>query len=75
MKKTEKVQGKKLEELQDQVIEALENALGEIRQYKAANDTFFYCAIENCLMFMDEAEGYLENLQDELGKEIEEGLK
>lgn len=75
MKKTEKVQGKKLEERQDQVIEALENALGEIRQWKADNSLPFNCALENCLMFMDEAEGYLANLQDELGKEIEEGLK
>ena len=38
---------KKLEELQDDVIEALENALSEISQFKAGADTWFYLSIKN----------------------------
>ena len=64
---------KKLEELQDDVIEALENALSEISQFKAGTDTWFYLSIKNCLMCMDEAKEYLENIQEVLGKETEEG--
>lgn len=64
---------KKLEELQDDVIEALENALSEISQFKAGADTWFYLSIENCFMFMDEAKEHLGNIQDELSKEIKEG--
>ena len=64
---------KKLEELQDDVIEALENALSEISQFKAGADTWFYLSIKNCLMYMDEAKEHLENIQNKLGEETKEG--
>ena len=65
---------KKLEELQEGVISALEFALGNINVY-SVDDSDFYDAVIECINNVEEARETLGNIQIELDKETEEGQK
>lgn len=62
----------KLEELQGNVIAALESALGNIGVY-SVDDSDFYDAVIECINNVEEAKEHLDNIQIEFGKETEEG--
>ena len=62
----------KLEQLQGNVIAALEFALGNIGVYNV-DDSDFYDAVIECINNVEEAKESLENIQIELDNEMEEG--
>ena len=62
----------KLEELQGNVIAALEFALGNIGVYNV-DDSDFYDAVIECINNVEEAKEHLENIQNKLGEETKEG--
>lgn len=64
----------KLEELQSDVIAALEFALGNINVC-SVDDSGFYDAVIECINNVEEARETLGNIQIELDKETEEGQK